>query len=226
MKAVYTLLFSFLMFSTIITTQGCCGKSCETAECPTDTVSKKMLLIVDAQYDFINGSLAVKGAPAIMDSLAQYIAAQDTNLYAQIVMTADYHPANHSSFKDYGGIWPVHCVQNTHGGAIYQPILDAVKRHHADAPILTKGDSVEVDEYSIMANAASKAKLTGMIDSLGIEEIYVAGLCGDYCVGNSIKDLVTAGYGKKIRVLTRFIGNIDDGSTLRKIISDNALKEE
>ena len=95
MKAVYTLLFSFLMFSTIVTTQGCCGKSCETAECPTDTVSKKMLLIVDAQYDFINGSLAVKGAPAIMDSLAQYIAAQDTNLYAQIVMTADYHPANH-----------------------------------------------------------------------------------------------------------------------------------
>ena len=85
---------------------------------------------------------------------------------------------------------------------------------------------MEVDEYSIMANAASKAKLTAMIDSLGIEEIYVAGLCGDYCVGNSIKDLVAAGYGKKIRVLTRFIGNIDDGSTLRKIISDNALKEE
>ena len=226
MKAVYTLLFSFLMISTIVTTQGCCGKGCKDTECAADTVSKKMLLIVDAQYDFINGSLAVDGAPAIMDSLARYIASQDTNTYAQIVMTADFHPANHSSFKDYGGIWPVHCVQNTHGGAIYEPVLDAVKKHHADAPILTKGDSVAVDEYSIMANAASKAKLIGMIDSLGIEEIYVAGLCGDYCVGNSIKDLVAAGYGKKIRVLTRFIGNIDDGTTLRTIISENGLKEE
>lgn len=226
MKAVYTLLFSFLMISTIVSTQGCCGKGCKDTECAADTVSKKMLLIVDAQYDFINGSLAVDGAPAIMDSLARYIASQDTNTYAQIVMTADFHPANHSSFKDYGGMWPVHCVQNTHGGAIYEPVLDAVKKHHADAPILTKGDSVAVDEYSIMANAASKAKLIGMIDSLGIEEIYVAGLCGDYCVGNSIKDLVAAGNGKKIRVLTRFIGNIDDGTTLRTIISENGLKEE
>ena len=81
-----------------------------------------------------------------------------------------------------------------------------------------------VDEYSILANEASAKKLLAMIEEKGIQEIYVAGLCGDYCVGNSIKDLVAAGHGDKIRVLTRYIGNIDDGTTLRTIIADNNLQ--
>ena len=187
--------------------------------------SKSLLLLVDVQYDFITGSLAVDGAPAVMDGLAQYIAAQPEGKFDAIVMTADHHPADHSSFKDNGGIWPAHCVQNTEGASIYKPVLEAVKKHDAEAPVLTKGDNVAVDEYSILANEASAKKLLGMIEEKGIQEIYVAGLCGDYCVGNSIKDLVVAGHGDKIRVLTRYIGNIDDGTTLRTIIADNNLQE-
>ena len=187
--------------------------------------SKSLLLLVDVQYDFITGSLAVDGAPAVMDGLAQYIAAQPEGKFDAIVMTADHHPADHSSFKDNGGIWPAHCVQNTEGASIYKPVLEAVKKHDAEAPVLTKGDNVAVDEYSILANEASAKKLLSMIEEKGIQEIYVAGLCGDYCVGNSIKDLVVAGHGDKIRVLTRYIGNIDDGTTLRTIIADNNLQE-
>ena len=186
--------------------------------------SKSLLLLVDVQYDFITGSLAVDGAPAVMDGLAQYIAAQPEGKFDAIVMTADHHPADHSSFKDNGGIWPAHCVQNTEGASIYKPVLEAVKKHDAEAPILTKGDNVAVDEYSILANEASAKKLLAMIEEQGIKEIYVAGLCGDYCVGNSIKDLVVAGHGDKIRVLTRYIGNIDDGTTLRTIIADHNLQ--
>ena len=37
---------------------------------------KKLLLLVDVQYDFINGSLAVEGAPEVMDALARFIEAQ------------------------------------------------------------------------------------------------------------------------------------------------------
>ena len=185
---------------------------------------KSLLLLVDVQYDFITGSLAVAGAPAVMDSLAQYIANQPQGTFDAIVMTADHHPADHSSFTDNGGIWPVHCVQNTEGASIYKCVLDAVKLHDPQAQILTKGDNVAVDEYSILANEVSAKKLLALIEEKGIQEIYVAGLCGDYCVGNSIKDLVTAGHGDKIRVLTRYIGNIDDGTTLRCIIAENNLK--
>lgn len=188
--------------------------------------TNKLLLLVDVQYDFINGSLAVDGAPAIMDALANYIASQPKGTFASIVMTADFHPYGHASFKDNGGLWPVHCVQHSHGAAIYQPVFEAVMNLYPEAQVLTKGDDAAVDEYSIMANKASAKQLLELIENLGIEEIYVAGLCGDYCVGNSVKDLVAAGHGDKIRVLTRFIGNIDDGTTLRQIMTENKLQEK
>lgn len=214
--------FLILIVAMIMTTNASaqqCNNQCETS------CTKKLLLLVDVQYDFINGSLAVSGAPAVMDSLAAYIAEQPAETFSQIVMTADFHPYNHSSFKDNGGMWPVHCVAYSHGASIYQPVFEAVNKQIPCSPVLTKGDNVSVDEYSIMANAASAKKLLRIIEENGIQEIYVAGLCGDYCVGNSIKDLVQAGHGEKIRVLTRFIGNIDDGTTLRNIIKDNNLQE-
>lgn len=188
--------------------------------------TNKLLLLVDVQYDFINGSLAVDGAPVIMDALANYIASQPKGTFASIVMTADFHPYGHASFKDNGGLWPVHCVQHSHGAAIYQPVFEAVMNLYPEAQVLTKGDDAAVDEYSIMANKASAKKLLELIENRSIEEIYVAGLCGDYCVGNSIKDLVAAGHGDKIRILTRFIGNIDDGTTLRQIMTENQLQEK
>ena len=204
---------------------------CACQPSPKSSVSKSpapksLLLLVDVQYDFITGSLAVAGAPVVMDSLAQYIAEQPQGTFDAIVMTADHHPADHSSFTDNGGIWPAHCVQNTEGATIYKSVLDAVKQHDPQAQLLTKGDNVAVDEYSILANEVSAKKLLAMIEEMGIEEIYVAGLCGDYCVGNSIKDLVAAGHGDKIRVLTRYIGNIDDGSTLRTIVTENNLQKK
>ena len=214
--------FLILIVAMIMTTNASaqqCNNQCETS------CTKKLLLLVDVQYDFINGSLAVSGAPAVMDSLAAYIAEQPAGTFSQIVMTADFHPYNQSSFKDNGGMWPVHCVAYSHGASIYQPVFEAVNKQIPCSPVLTKGDNVSVDEYSIMANAASAKKLLRIIEENGIQEIYVAGLCGDYCVGNSIKDLVQAGHGEKIRVLTRFIGNIDDGTTLRNIIKDNNLQE-
>lgn len=217
MKSIICFVMAVLLGTANGMAQGCCKDK--------NTKGNKMLLLVDVQYDFINGSLAVNGAPKVMDALAEYINAQPENEFAQIVMTSDFHPYNHSSFKDFGGIWPIHCVQYSHGAAIYQPVLDAVKKKRNDAPVLTKGDNVAVDEYSIMANAASGEKLLKMIADNNISEIYVAGLCGDYCVGNSIKDLVKAGHASKIRVLTQFIGNIDDGTTLRNIIAENSLKE-
>ena len=195
-------------------TQSCGNKS-----------TKRLLLLVDVQYDFINGSLAVDGAPVLMDNLARYIAVQPKGTFDMIVMTADYHPYEHSSFKVNGGLWPVHCVQHTRGASIYQPVFEAVKNQYPEAVVLTKGEDIAVDEYSIMANKASAKKLLDIIEDNDIEEIYVAGLCGDYCVGNSIKDLVEAGYGDKIRVLTRFIGNIDDGTTLRNIMAEYNLKD-
>ena len=217
MKAIKMLLFASVAML-------CACHPSPKSSATKSSAPKSLLLLVDVQYDFITGSLAVAGAPAVMDGLAEYIAGQPQGKFEAIVMTADHHPADHSSFTANGGIWPAHCVQNTEGASIYKSVLDAVKQHDPQAQLLTKGDNVAVDEYSILANEASAKKLLALIEEKGIQEIYVAGLCGDYCVGNSIKDLVAAGHGDKIRVLTRYIGNIDDGTTLRAIIAENNLQ--
>ena len=47
--------------------------------------------------------------------------------YNKIVVTQDFHPANHCSFVEQGGVFPPHCVQNTEGVNVYpklQEVLD------------------------------------------------------------------------------------------------------
>lgn len=188
------------------------------------TQSNKLLILTDVQYDFINGSLAVDGAPEMIEALAAYISTLPAGTFKNIVMTADFHPWNHSSFKESGGTWPVHCLQFSHGGAIFQPILDAVYKHGAEeVTMLIKGNNPAVDEYSVLQNPESGQRLVDIIEENEIDEIYITGLCGDFCVGESILDLVAKGYGEKLRVMTDFIGNIDDGTVLRGIIEKHKL---
>ena len=60
---------------------------------------KKMLLVVDPQIDFINGSLPVAGAAEAMDALAEYVKTSGDEYIVRIV-TSDWHPYHHSSFVE------------------------------------------------------------------------------------------------------------------------------
>lgn len=81
----------------------------------------KILLIVDPQVDFISGSLAVEGAKEKMDALAS--ALQNGEIDCDYIMvTKDFHPSNHCSFKENGGQWPPHCVKGTAGSCVYAPL--------------------------------------------------------------------------------------------------------
>ena len=57
---------------------------------------KKALIIVDIQNDFCDGgSLAVPGA----NQMIPYInIVMEKNRYDEIILTQDWHPANHKSF--------------------------------------------------------------------------------------------------------------------------------
>jgi nicotinamidase/pyrazinamidase len=85
-----------------------------------------VLLIVDAQNDFIEGgALPVAGARDAMNRLAEYIK-NSYQKYSLIAFTADWHPQSHCSFTKNKGQWPTHCVQFSNGAAIYQPLLDVL----------------------------------------------------------------------------------------------------
>ena len=149
----------------------------------------KALLIIDAQYDFIEGGkLAVDGATAAMDRLAQYII-DNGSTYDKIILTTDWHPFTHCSFKDNGGIWPSHCIQHSHGASIYEPILEALNKIKADYVVLKKGVNEDHEEYSIFKNKKSCDRLIAICEEqLKVNDIDVAGIAYDYCVADSVKD--------------------------------------
>lgn len=150
--------------------------------------TRKMLMIVDPQNDFIDGSLPVPDAEKAMDALAEYVGAS-AGIYDHIIVTADRHPAEHCSFKENGGMWPAHCVAGTEGAALRKSLQAALDKLEAGkVTYLYKGNDAEREEYSIFANKASAERISDIICDKGIGLIDICGLAGDICVAATMAD--------------------------------------
>lgn len=147
--------------------------------------TKRILLIVDPQIDFISGTLPVPGATEAMQRLARWIDDQH-DLYDSIVLTMDQHPIGHCSFIGQGGQWPPHCVRYTEGASIFPPIHEALSRAVAlgkELHYMEKATTLERDEYSAFSQQVPEILRSA-------QHIYLTGLAGDYCVAESERDLL------------------------------------
>ncbi len=147
--------------------------------------NKSALVIVDVQNDFIpGGALPVPDGDKVIDPLNQYI-----QLFRQqgrpIFATRDWHPPNHISFKEYGGIWPPHCIQNS-WGAEFHPNLKLPK----DTIIISKATDPNKEAYS----GFQGTELDDILKSKGIKRLFIGGLATDYCVKNTVLDALELGY--------------------------------
>ena len=150
---------------------------------------KDALVIVDAQNDFCpGGALAVAGGDQIIQVLNRYIDIFSKE-HCPIFATRDWHPAKTSHFKDYGGPWPAHCVQESYG-AEFHPALRL-----GSAAVLSKGMAADQDSYSgFQAANSSGTLLADLLRRDGIERIFVGGLATDYCVKHTVLDGLTQGF--------------------------------
>lgn len=179
---------------------------------------KKLLLIVDPQIDFVNGSLPVEGADTAMKKLGEYIQAHDGEYLVKVV-TTDWHPYHHCSFKAQGGPWPSHCVQNTVGAAIWPDLIDPLNQTQGDLCVLRKGDNQDTEEYSIFKNTYSKLLLSQIIKEM--DQVDVCGIAGDICVLNTLKDGIELFGKEKFNILTEYCPSIDKGEALGQFIKEN-----
>lgn len=165
---------------------------------------KKLLLVIDCQYDFQDGGkLGVNGSTEKIDNLTAYVKEHGKD-YEMAIATVDWHPTTHCSFKDNGGMWPIHCVQHSMGAAIYEPLLFSLNDNTNHFEILTKGCDEDHEEYSIFKNRKSCEKLVNLVNSIGIEEIDTVGIAYDYCVADSVKDGLKALPNVKFNVIKEF----------------------
>ena len=70
------------------------------------------LIIVDCQYDFIDGTLACAHSHEAVAWLVDFINTHEV----RVLYTSDWHSETNGSFKKNGGIWPVHCVAGSERG--------------------------------------------------------------------------------------------------------------
>lgn len=179
-------------------------------------------MIVDPQVDFINGSLPVPGAAEAMDKLAKYISGHNGDYLCKVV-TTDWHPYFHCSFDVNGGQWPVHCVQNSVGAAIWPSLIAPLNITSGSFEVLRKGTDKDTEEYSVFKNDISCARLKEIIETYGIEKIDICGIAGDICVLNTLKDGTEIYGAGMFDVLEELSPSLDGGNALNEFIN-NSMK--
>ena len=171
------------------------------------------LVVVDMLYDFIDGSLACQNADNAVKETLAYI---DTQTKSQggddheildtfpILFIRDHHPADHSSFKDQGGIWPAHCVAGTRGGEIHQDLVPYV----SEELTFDKGCDRNTEQYSgFEAVNNAEQPLSEVLELLDTTDVYVCGIATEYCVRNTCEDLLKAGF--RVHLLKNCIAYVD-----------------
>jgi nicotinamidase/pyrazinamidase len=167
------------------------------------------LIVIDVQNDFCpGGALAVAGGDSIVAGINALLGGFDC-----VVLTQDWHPANHSSFADnhagaapfsmmdmpYGPqvLWPRHCVQGSLGAEFHESLATDPAQM-----IIRKGFRAAIDSYSaFFENDRSTATgLHGYLGSRGVRSLTLVGLATDYCVAYSALDAVRLGYDVTVRM--------------------------
>lgn len=151
------------------------------------------LIIVDVQNDFADpsGSLYVRDGEAVVAVANDEIrTAGDAG--ALVVYTQDWHPASTPHFEKDGGIWPVHCVEES-WGASFHPDLRVV------GDVVHKGDQGG-DGYSAfserdpLSGDTEPTTLQRLLVEHGVERLVICGLATDYCVVETVADARALGY--------------------------------
>lgn len=159
---------------------------------------KSALLVVDVQVDFCpGGALGVPGGTEILATINHYVR-YFHGRGLPVIMSRDWHPAGHCSFKEQGGPWPVHCVQGSRGGQFHPDLIIP-----PGTSIISKATDQKREAYSAFDGTPLEQRLRDH----GADTIFIAGLATDYCVKLTALDGLRLGF--RIVVLEDAIRGID-----------------
>ena len=146
----------------------------------------EVLIVVDMQNDFIDGSLGTKEAEAIVEHVVEAI----DRFEGSVIATRDTHPESYLSSRE-GRFLPVeHCIKDSDGWQIRKEVEEALKKKDAliiDKPTFGSEKLVEV--------------LKEMDQKQPIGTVTLLGLCTDICVVSNALLVEAAFPETDIRVL-------------------------
>jgi nicotinamidase/pyrazinamidase len=165
--------------------------------------NKAALLIVDVQNDFCpGGALQIPDGDRVIEPINRAI----THFIAvglPVLASRDWHPPDTRHFRDFGGVWPVHCVQGTDGAA-FHPAL----RLPEGTVVLSKGINPDMDGYSAFEGTTDNGRtLMELLSKMEVRKLYISGLATDYCVLCTTLEALRNGI--KVTVLTDAVAGVD-----------------
>ena len=136
---------------------------------------KKLLIVVDYQNDFVDGSLGFPGAELLDERIAakiqEYREAGD-----EVCFTRDTHGRDYLNTQEGRGLPIPHCIEGTPGIELYGRVKDLVQDTDE---VFSKGTFGSKDLYKRLSSMQRAADEAGM---LPFESIELVGLVSNICV--------------------------------------------
>lgn len=128
-------------------------------------MARKILIVIDMQNDFIDGSLGTKEAEAIVSAVIEKIKEYPKQ---DVYATRDTHPEDYLNTQEGKSLPVEHCIKGTKGWEIRADIAELILKNHIfDKPTF---GSVQLAEAVKKMNEEEPL------------EIELIGLCTDICV--------------------------------------------
>jgi len=136
----------------------------------------KILVVIDMQKDFIDGSLGTPEAVAILDKVVDRVANSQGEL---VLFTQDTHQSDYLQTSE-GKKLPVpHCIEGEEGWQINADILAAWRENSNTMRI--RLDDIRDNTFTKPV-FGSTALVEYIVNRGDVEEIELLGLCTDICV--------------------------------------------
>lgn len=173
------------------------------------------LVVVDMQEDFCEGgSLPVRGCRALVDKINKYID-YFRNAGLAVIATRDWHPPNHTSFKERGGPWPAHCVAGSKGAQFVEGL-----KLPEDVIVVSKATEPDIEAYS----AFKLTPLHYILASRGVKRLFITGVATDYCVKETAVEALKLGY--EVIILVDAVAGVSEETSrkaLEELVSEGAI---
>ena len=195
---------------------------------------------VDIQNELIKVANELDIGYGLDEHIDNYVTKNRSHI-TQIIWTRDAHKDKDKSFEVNGGTWPIHCVDGTPGSKLPDLYYKFMKMG-IKTEIFNKGTDPNHEEYGAFEHCGTFHHLhpndpphvkncyfANTESSSGCrittEKLTVCGIAGDYCVKETIKNLLKHWRSFDISVLMDGVVSIDGGTALNELIEEKNLKK-
>lgn len=179
--------------------------------------TNRALFVVDIQNDFCpGGALPVPNGDKVIKPINNA-----TEIFWKagwpVIMSRDKHPKITSHFKEFGGLWPPHCIQDTIGAQFHPNLLigglifeilkgmsdkdDGYSPYEGTYCVPYEAINLMPNNNTVTTKKFMEFSLENLLRIFQITTLYICGLATDYCVKAAVLDSLKLDFIKQVYLL-------------------------